>query len=109
MQNVMEWFGNIEENARHSFISFDTVVDFYPSTSQNLLDRGLSLAPSLADILDEDVSIIKRARKLLFFNHGKNSNSNLLDLTMVPSYNGAEICELVEFCKLHNSDTWLVT
>ena len=96
-QNVIEWFGSIEEKTRHSFISFD-IVDFYPSISENLLDQALSWASNLADISDEDISIIKHARKSLLFNHGrpwiKNNNSNLFDVTM-GSYDGAEICELV--------------
>ena len=25
-QNVIEWFGNIEQKSRHSFISFDIVI-----------------------------------------------------------------------------------
>ena len=37
-QNVIEWFANIEQKSRHSFISFD-IVDFYPSISENLLDQ----------------------------------------------------------------------
>ena len=53
-QNVIEWFGNIEQKSRHSFISFD-IVDFYPSISENLLDQALSWASSLADILHEDI------------------------------------------------------
>ena len=40
-QNVIEWFGNIEQKSRHSFISFD-IVEFYPSISENLLDQALS-------------------------------------------------------------------
>ena len=96
-QNVIEWFGSIEEKSRHSFISFD-IVDFYPSISENLLDQALSWASNLADISDEDISIIKHARKSLLFNHGrpwiKNNNSNLFDVTM-GSYDGAEICELL--------------
>ena len=96
-QNVIEWFGSIEEKTRHSFISFD-IVDFYPSISENLLDQALSWASNLVDISDEDISIIKHARKSLLFNHGrpwiKNNNSNLFDVTM-GSYDGAEICELV--------------
>ena len=57
---------------RHSFISFD-IVDFYPSISENLLDQA-SWAFDLADISDEDISIIK---------HGiKKNNSNLFDVTM---------------------------
>ena len=51
----------------------------------------------LADISDEDISVIKHARKSLLFNHGKlwikNNNSNLFDVTMI-SYDEAEICEL---------------
>ena len=96
-QNVIEWFGNIEQKSRHSFISFD-IVDLYPSISENFLDQALSWAPSLAAISYEDISIIKHARKSLLFNNGKpwikNNNSNLFDVTM-GSYDGAEICELV--------------
>ena len=60
-QNVIEWFGNIKEKNRHSFISFD-IVDFYPSISENLLDQA-SWAFDLADISDEDISIIKHGIK----------------------------------------------
>ena len=93
-QNVIEWFGNIEQKSRHSFISFD-IVDFYPSISENLLDQALSWASSiLADISHEDIFIIKHARKSLLFNNGKpwiqNNNSNLFDVTM-GRYDGAEI------------------
>ena len=92
-QNVIEWFGNIKEKNRHSFISFD-IVDFYPSISENLLNQALHWASDLADISDEDISIIKS----LLFNHGKpwikNNNSNLFDVTM-GSYDEAGICELV--------------
>ena len=69
-QNVIEWFGNIEQKSRHSFISFD-IVDFYPSISENLLDQALSWASSLADISHEDISIIKHARKLTPFQQRK--------------------------------------
>ena len=96
-QNIIEWFGNIEQKSRYSFISFD-IVDFYPSISENLLDQALSWASGLADISHEDISIIKHARKSLLFNNRKpwikNNNSNLFNVTM-GSYDGAEICELV--------------
>ena len=52
----------------------------------------------MADISDEDISIIKHARKSLLFDHErpwiKNNNSNFFDVTM-GSYDGAEISELV--------------
>ena len=57
----------------------------------------LKIASDLADISDEDISIIKHARKSLLFNHGKpwikNDNTNLFHVTM-GSYDRAEICEL---------------
>ena len=96
-QNVIDWFGSIEEKSRHSFISFD-IIDFYPSISKNLLDQALSWASNLASLSNEDISIIKHARKSLLFSNGKpwtkNNSSNLFDVTM-GSYDGAEICELV--------------
>ena len=103
-QNVIEWFSNIKEKTKHSFILFD-IVDFYPSISENLRDQALSWASDLTDISDEDISIITHARKSLLFNHGKpwikNNNSNLFDVTM-GSYDGAEICELVGFFILNH-------
>ncbi len=59
-QNVIEWFGNIKEKHRHSFISFG-IVDFYPSISENLLDQALSWASNLAIITKDEISIIKHA------------------------------------------------
>ena len=85
------------QGKKYSFIFFD-IVDFCLSTSENLLDQAQPWAFDLADISDEDISIIKHARKSLLFNHGKpwieNNNSNLFDVTM-GSYDGAEICEPV--------------
>ncbi len=96
-QNVIEWFGNIKEKHRHSFISFD-IVDFYPSISENLLDQALSWASNLAIITKDEISIIKHARKSVLFNDGKpwtkKDSNSLFDVTM-GSYDGAEICELV--------------
>ncbi len=96
-QNVIEWFGNIKEKHRHSFISFD-IVDFYPSISENLLDQALSWASNLAILTKDEISIIKHARKSVLFNDGKpwtkKDSNSLFDVTM-GSYDGAEICELV--------------
>ncbi len=96
-QNVIEWFGNIKEKHRYSFISFD-IVDFYPSISENLLDQALSWASNLAIITKDEISIIKHARKSVLFNDGKpwtKKDSNSLFDVIMGSYDGAEICELV--------------
>ena len=96
-KQVIEWFGNIKDKERHSFISFD-IVDFYPSISEKLLDQALSWASNLTTISDNDILIIKHARKSLLFNTGKpwtkKDSEGLFDITM-GSHDGAEICELV--------------
>ena len=69
-KQVIEWFGNINDKERHNFISFD-IVDFYPSISEKLLDQALSSASNLTTISDNDILIIKHARKSLLFNTGK--------------------------------------
>ena len=96
-KQVIEWFGNIKDKERHSFISFD-IVDFYPSISEKRLDQALSWASNLTTISDNDILIIKHARKSLLFNTGKpwtkKDSEGLFDVTM-GSHDGAEICELV--------------
>ena len=96
-KQVIEWFGNIKDKERHSFISFD-IVYFYPSISEKLLDQALSWASNLTTISDNDILIIKHARKSLLFNTGKpwtkKDSEGLFDVTM-GSHDGAEICELV--------------
>jgi hypothetical protein len=74
-------------------------VDFYPSISQKLLNEALAWASGLATITENDISIIKRARKSLLFGNGKlwtkkDGSNSLSDVTM-GSFDGAEICELV--------------
>ena len=69
-KQVIEWFGNIKDKERHSFISFD-IVEFYPSISEKLLDQALSWASNLTTLSDNDILIIKHATKSLLFNTGK--------------------------------------
>ena len=97
-QNVIVGLAISRKNYRHSFISFD-IIDFYPSIYENLLDQALSWASSLANISNEDISIIKHDRKSFLsttenVGRTKNNNSNLFDVTM-GSYDRAEICGLV--------------
>ena len=79
------------------FLSFD-IVKYYPSIPEDLLDRAILWAKSLTPITDEDIIIIKHARKSLLFSSDKpwvkRNNHSMLDDTM-GSYDRAEICELV--------------
>jgi hypothetical protein len=96
-QQVISWFGNINDKDRHSFISLD-IVDFYPSIYEKLLNEALAWASDLATITENDISIIKHARKSLLYNGKlwtkKDGSNSLFDVTM-GSFDGAEICELV--------------
>ena len=74
-------------------------MDFYPSISEKLLNEALAWASDLATITENDISIIKHARKYLLFGNGKlwtkkDGSNSLFDVT-IGSFDGAEICELV--------------
>ena len=96
-QSVIEWFKNIPDKRHHTFVSFD-VVEFYPSITEDLLDKAILWAKSFVDIPDEHVSIIKHARKSLLFNPNKpwvkRNNNSMFDVAM-GSFDGAEVCELI--------------
>ena len=95
--SVIDWFRDINNKPNHTFLSFD-IVEFYPSITESLLDKVISWAKTLTIITEEQVPLIKHARKsLLFYGEttwAKKNNTSLFDVIM-GSYDGAEICELV--------------
>ncbi len=79
------------------FLTFD-IVEFYPSITQELLEKVIKWAKTITTITDEQESIIYHARKSLLF-HGntpwvKKNNDSMFDVT-IGSFDGAEICDLV--------------
>lgn len=95
--DTISWFTSIPNKNRHTFLSFD-IVNFYPSISEQLLDDAINWSKQFTTISENDIKIIKHARKSLLFNNGKTwtkqNSLNSFDVTM-GSYDGAEICELV--------------
>ena len=95
--SVIDWFKNIKSKPGHSFLSFD-VAEFYPSITEELLDKAITWARGYVNIDDKQINVIKHARKLLLFNNGKTwikqQNNSLFDVTM-GSFDGAEVCELI--------------
>ena len=93
---VIDWFKSLNDKNRHAFLSF-TIIDFYPSISEDLLNKGLSWATNLVTITDQQIEVIMHARKSLLFNKEKpwikKGNATSFDVT-VGSYDGAEVCEL---------------
>ena len=55
---VKLWFGNINNKKKAKFITFD-VVDFYPSITEDLLDRALNHATNMTDIDETTIRTIR--------------------------------------------------
>ena len=61
MDNI-NWFKNIKNKMRSTFIQFD-FLEFYPSIIWGLLLKNLNHAREYTDITDEEVEIILAGRK----------------------------------------------
>ena len=96
-KSVIDWFSNIREKKKRSFLIFD-IVDFYPSISEHLLKLSLTYAMQFTTVSDEDVEINTHSRKTLLFDKNetwiKRCHSPMFDVPM-GCYDGAEVCELV--------------
>ena len=95
-QAVIDWFSDLKDKSDKTFIKFD-IVEFYPSISEELLERAVSYAKPISAITEQQESIIWHSRKSLLFNEKftwTKKDGRLLDVTM-GSFDGAEICELV--------------
>ena len=94
---VINWFKNLSDKHKRKFIKFD-IAEFYPSISENLLNKSIAYAKSFTKIEDNAINAIKLARKSLLFNKDgtwvKKGDDTLFDVTM-GSFDGAKICELV--------------
>ena len=94
--SVLDWFRTLQSNSKSRFVKFD-IVDFYPSISEELLNKSLDFAKSIVEIKDDVIDVIKLARKSLLFDKSTpwvKKGNELFDVTM-GSYDGAETCELV--------------
>ena len=101
---VIDWFKAIADKPRMRFIKFD-ICNFYPSITESLLDNAISFAKQHTDVTDNEINIIKHARKSLLFDQStawvkKNTENELFDVKM-GSFDRVEICELVGLYLLH--------
>ena len=66
---VINWFKSIESKQLLSFICFD-IEEFYPSISQDLLNKALDFASDYDNITTDDRNIIIHAKNsILIHNH----------------------------------------
>ena len=94
--SVIEWFKAIENKKRHNFICFD-IVEFYPSISQDLLNKALDFASAYDNITNDERNIIIHAKNSVLINNHQawqKKGDTTFDVTM-GSFDGAETCELV--------------
>ena len=94
--SVINWFNDIKHKQHCRFVKFD-INEFYPSITEELLDKAIEFARASTDIPDTQLNIIKHSRKSLLFSNSETwikKDSDLFDVTM-GSFDGAEICELV--------------
>ena len=94
-KDVINWFGEIEDKGRTSFIQAD-IDAFYPNISEELLNNAIRFAKSYVTIPDEEIDIIKKTKQNLLFSDGKpwsKRGNSECDVTM-GSWDGAEVCEL---------------
>ena len=93
---MIEWFKAIENKKHHNFICFD-IVEFYPSISQDLLNKALDFASAYDNITNDERNIIIHAKKSVLIHKQEawqKKGDTTFDVTM-GSYDGAETCELV--------------
>ena len=55
--NVINWFNNIENKKDCSFIQYD-IKEFYPSITEEILEKAISFAKSLMDIDNHKISFV---------------------------------------------------
>lgn len=93
--DVLNWFGNIQQKSRQSFLNFD-IEEFYPSITERLFKDALDFAALHTVIPEEDRQIFMNARDSLLHSRGVNwvKRTGLFDTTM-GAYDGAECCELI--------------
>ena len=99
---VISWFKSLEDKQSLTFFKFD-VVSFYPSIKEPLFNETLNWARKYTTLTDDQISVIRNARKsFLFLDETPwiKKNSAEFDVTM-GSYDGAEVCELIGLYILH--------
>ena len=101
-KQVIKWFIDIQDKKQKTFLQLD-IVEFYPSISEELLEKAFKFAAEQGlPFTEQQKDIIKNSRRSLLYARptGKGECKPWqklcgdFDVTMGAS-DGAEICELV--------------
>ena len=96
MISAIKCFNSLKDKHLMIFVMFD-IKDFYPSVTQDLLNKALNFASEYIYISKCDVDVINYTRKSLLFDGSHTwikEQGRLFDVLM-GAYDGAEVCELV--------------
>ena len=106
---VLQWFDNIGDKCKKTFIKFD-IQAFYPNITKSILLDALSFAKKFISITDAEVeTIIHSCKTILCYDNSiwvKKNNPTQFDIPM-GSLHGAEACELVGLFLLEQMRTIL--
>ena len=94
--SVIDWFNATEGKKHSNFICFD-IEEFYPSISQDLLNKALDFASAHENITADERNIITHAKNSILIHKQQpwqKKGNTAFDVTM-GSFDGAETCELV--------------
>ena len=102
--DTIDWFKNIKNKKRSTFIHFD-IIEFYPSITRELFLKSLNHTREYMDITDEEIEII------LSDNHRTWMKSHM-DNFNVPmgTYDSAQVTDLIgiyiiwSYCQLYRDD-----
>ena len=72
MVSVVKWFNSLKDKHLMKSVMFD-IKDFYPSLTQDLLNKALNFASEYIYISKRDIDVIHHARKSLLFDGSHTS------------------------------------
>ena len=93
---TIDWFKNIRDKKRSSFVQFD-IIEVYLSITTELLLKSLNYAREYTDITDEEVEIILACRKSVRSDNRITWVKSHVDNFNVPmgAFDSAQVADLV--------------
>ena len=70
-KDVINWFSQLRHKNKPTFLTFD-IIDFYPSISDELLNKSMELAKKHTSIDDQEYETIMHSRRTLLHDNKGN-------------------------------------
>ena len=94
--DIIDWFKNIRNKKRSTFIQFD-IIEFYSSITRELLLKSLNHAREYTDITDEEVEIILACRKSILSDYRRTWVKRHVDNfdVSIRAYDSGQVADLI--------------